>query len=357
MEGTPPLRQPASPARGARIATYAPTMDPAARRAYLDLLKQVLTRAFVVGEGRARGRRRRLVALAMQLLADRGLVVVPAVPSTEARAVERVPGLPGGRVLVGRLRRRRLAVVPADDLGRIAASRNGRPRRALRRARDFDRRLARVEREFGLDWPEHAETMVGLRRLDNVERCIADLLERDVPGDLVEAGSWRGGTTIFMRAALAAYGDERRRVWVADSFEGLPAPDAVAFPADAKLDYTGYPQLAVGLEQVKANFARYGLLDDRVRFLVGWFDDTLPSAPVERLAVLRLDGDMYESTMDSLRALYPKLSPGGYAIVDDYGTVPGCKTAVDEYRRENDITAEITFVQDNQMGCVYWKHG
>src|SRR3954469_5343191 len=257
-----------------------PPVEPTARRAYLDLLKQVLTRAFVLGEGRSRGRRRRLVALAMRLLADRGLMVVPAVPSTAAMAQRKVPGLPGGTLLVRLLQRRRLAVVPSADLDRVAPARNGRPRRARLRPRAWDRRLAQIEREFGLDWPEHAETMVGLRRLDNVERCIADVLERDVPGDLVEAGAWRGGTTIFMRAVLAAYGDERRRVWVADSFQGLPKPDAEAFPADARLDYTGYPELAVGVNQVKANFPRYGMLDERVEFLPGWFKDTLATAPI-----------------------------------------------------------------------------
>jgi O-methyltransferase len=86
-------------------------------------------------------------------------------------------------------------------------------------------------------------------------------------------------------------------------------------------------ELAVSLEQVKANFDRYGLLDDQVRFLKGWFRDTLPVAPIERLAVLRLDGDMYESPMDTLVNLYPKLSEGGYVIVDDYGAIPACRQA------------------------------
>jgi O-methyltransferase len=269
---------------------------------------------------------------------------VPAVPSTAAIAQQKVPGLPGGALLVRLLRRRQLAVIPGD-LDRVAPSRNGRrPRRRLMRPRSWDRRLAQIEREFGLDWPEHAETMVGLRRLDNVERCIADVLERDIPGDLVEAGAWRGGTTIFMRAVLAAYGDERRRVWVADSFQGLPKPDAAAFPADAKLDYTGYPELAVGVEQVKANFARYGLLDERVEFLPGWFKDTLAEAPIDRIAVMRLDGDLYESTVDALDALYPKLSVGGYCLIDDYGALGACRAAVDDFRARHGIAEEIQTV-------------
>jgi O-methyltransferase len=194
--------------------------------------------------------------------------------------------------------------------------------------------------------------MVGLRRLDNVERCIADLLAQDVPGDLVEAGSWRGGTTIFMRAALAAYGDDGRRIWVADSFQGLPAPDAVAFPADAKLDYTGFAQLAVGLDQVKANFARYGLLDARVEFLPGWFKDTLATAPIDQIALLRLDGDLYESTIDALDALYPKLSVGGYCLIDDYGALDACRRAVDDYRARHGISEEIHPVD---WTGAYWR--
>ena len=96
-------------------------------------------------------------------------------------------------------------------------------------------------------------------------------------------------------------------------------------------------QLAVPRCEVEANFARYGLLDDRVRFLAGWFRNSLPSAPIEKLALLRLDGDMYESTAVALHALHPKVQPGGYVIVDDYHALVGCRQAVDDYRRANQI--------------------
>jgi O-methyltransferase len=142
---------------------------------------------------------------------------------------------------------------------------------------------------------------------------------------------------------------------VADSFEGLPRPDEQRYPADAGDTFWTQDWFIASVEEVSANFARYGLLDERVRFLKGWFKDTLPAAPIERLALIRIDGDMYESTMDVLQHLYPKLSPGGFAIVDDYGSVPGCKAAVDDYRREHGITEPMTFVQDNQMGCVFWR--
>jgi hypothetical protein len=82
------------------------------------------------------------------------------------------------------------------------------------------------------------------------------------------------------------------------------------------------------MEEVKKNFEKYNLLDNNVKFLKGWFKDTLPSAPIESLAILRLDGDLYESTMDGLINLYSKLSKGGFIIIDDWGAFPACKQAV-----------------------------
>jgi O-methyltransferase len=207
-------------------------------------------------------------------------------------------------------------------------------------------------RAEGRDWPAEAETMIGLRRLDNLERCIVDVLHRGVPGDLMETGVWRGGATIFMRAVLAAYGDSERTVWAADSFQGVPQPDPGAYPADEGDELWSWPELAVPLEQVQAAFARYGLLDEQVRFLPGWFRDTLPDAPVDRLALLRLDGDLYESTLVALRSLYSKVSVGGYVVVDDYGAVSACRAAVEDFRAEHGIGEELERVD---WTCVFWQ--
>ena len=196
-------------------------------------------------------------------------------------------------------------------------------------------------RDEGHDWPQSAETMVGLARLTSLRDCVTTVLAEQVPGDLLEAGTWRGGSAILMRGVLEAYGDATRRVWVADSFQGVPPPDAERYPADAGDTFHTWDELAVPVERVRANFTKYGLLDDRVRFLEGWFKDTLPGAPVEQLAVLRIDGDLYESTLDALRPLYPKVAPGGFVIVDDYGCVPGCKQAVEEFRSEHGITSPL----------------
>ena len=110
--------------------------------------------------------------------------------------------------------------------------------------------------------------------------------------------------------------------------------------------------LGVGVDQVRHNFERYGLFDDQVQFLVGWFKDTLPAAPIERLAVLRLDGDMYGSTVEALEVLYPNLSPGGYVIVDDYGAIAQCKEAVTDFRTAHDIIDPMEWVD---WTGVYWQ--
>jgi O-methyltransferase len=212
----------------------------------------------------------------------------------------------------------------------------------------------RETRAAGNDWPPHAETMVGLARLANVRELTQAALAAGVRGDLVETGVWRGGTAIYMRAILAAAGDTGRTVVACDSFEGLPEADAERFPMDVPLRLHEPPQLAVGLDGVRANFARYGLLDDQVRFVPGWFRDTLPKLATEldAIAVLRLDGDMYESTIDALTHLEPLVLPGGFVIVDDYGGIEACRQAVTDHRAAHGIDDEIHAVD---WTAVWWR--
>lgn len=201
-------------------------------------------------------------------------------------------------------------------------------------------------------WPQSAQTMVGIKRLDNIQFCVEQTIKNNVPGDLIETGVWRGGSTIFMRAILKAYGIADKAVWVADSFEGLPKPKEHLYQADKGDVYHTYDELKVSLEEVQDNFRKYNLLDSQVRFLKGWFSETLPSAPIEKLSVLRLDGDMYESTLDALVNLYPKLSVGGYIIVDDYHWIKACRQAVTDYREQHDISDEII---DVDWTAIYWQ--
>lgn len=212
---------------------------------------------------------------------------------------------------------------------------------------------SRERRETGLDWPSEAETMVGLKRLKNLQECCTSAISNSVPGDFVETGIWRGGCGILMRAVLAAVGDVERRVWLFDSFEGLPKPDANSFPIDKDDQlWTFSAFLGVSLEQVKANFQRYELLDNRATFVKGWFRDTLPQADVNSISVLRLDGDMYESTWLVLSHFYPKISDGGFVIIDDYGAISACKAAVDDFRGKYSIHSPI--IEIDWTG-VFWR--
>jgi O-methyltransferase len=203
-------------------------------------------------------------------------------------------------------------------------------------------------RAEGRDWPLFAYTMVGHGRLDNVQACIEDVVRSGVPGDLVETGVWRGGTVIFMRAVLKVLGVTDRTVWACDSFEGLPPPG----PASAEPDLSRVDLLKVPLERVLENFRRFDLLDDRVRFLRGWFGDTLPTSPIGPIAILRLDGDMYRSTWDALDALYDRVSDGGYVIVDDYHAWPSCRQAVTDFLARRGLAPVLRPID---WTAVYWQ--
>jgi O-methyltransferase len=186
-------------------------------------------------------------------------------------------------------------------------------------------------RAAGMDWPLQGLTMVGLRRLDDLQACVETVVRDGVPGDVIEAGAWRGGASILMRATLDSLGDERT-VWVADSFQG--------FPEDAPGRLGGFDFLAVPLDEVRESFARLGL-ERGVEFLPGFFEETLASLAGRRWAIVRLDADTYDSTQTALEALYPGLAPGGYLVLDDYGSFEGCRRAVEDFRERHGIAEPI----------------
>lgn len=207
-------------------------------------------------------------------------------------------------------------------------------------------------RTEGAYWPATADTMIGMKRLDNLHACIRSTVIEGIPGDFIETGVWRGGACIFARGALKAYGDTTRRVWVADSFRGLPKPDP-AYPDDARDGHWRQRPLAVSVDEVRSRFARYGLLDERVEFVVGWFSETLASVPADAFSIIRLDGDMYGSTIQALEALYDRVSHGGFVVIDDYA-LPGCRKAVDDFRGQRGITDPISPID---WTGVFWRKG
>jgi O-methyltransferase len=207
-------------------------------------------------------------------------------------------------------------------------------------------------RENGHDWPVFAYTMSGVRRLRNTRCCVEQVLADGVPGDLIETGTWRGGSAMMMRGVLQAHEDLERRVYAADTFAGLPAPDVRGYPDDRCSRLHREPRLAIGVDEVRAGFERLGLLDERVVFLEGLFADTLPAVSDRTWAVIRLDGDLYESTSDALTHLWPGVARGGFVIVDDYGAVAGCRRAVDEFRARHGITAPLRRID---WTGVWWR--
>jgi O-methyltransferase len=202
-------------------------------------------------------------------------------------------------------------------------------------------------RTAGMDWPLHGLTMVGLGRLDDLQACVETVVAEGIGGDAIEAGAWRGGASILARATLDTLGDERT-VWVADSFRGFPEGAAAD---DGSIDLSAFDFLAVSLEEVRESFARLGC-ERGVRFVPGFFADSLPALAGERWAIVRLDADSYEATREALRCLYPGVAVGGYLIVDDYGSFEGCRRAVDEFRSEHGVVEPIQRVDST---CVRWR--
>jgi len=206
-----------------------------------------------------------------------------------------------------------------------------------------------INREPG----RYSHTMIGIHGLCHIESLAEDIYRRGISGDFVDAGTCRGGTAIFMRALQVAHGADGRRVWVADSFTGVPASTAEPDLRNGlDLSTPRFPWLAASLESVRDNFATYNLLDGGVRFLAGLFADTLPSATIESIALLRIDADLYSSTRDVLEALYHRVSPGGAIIVDDYGGLAACREAVDMFRSQRGITAPL---HRANWTIVHWR--
>jgi O-methyltransferase len=204
----------------------------------------------------------------------------------------------------------------------------------------------------GLDWPERAHTMIGIKRLNNLHDSLDYVRKNKINGDFIETGVWRGGASIFMKYYNDIYQMDRK-VFVADSFDGLPVPDTKKYPHDAGDTHHTINFLKVSLDEVKGNFKMYNVLDDNFIFLKGWFSETLKNNDkIKDLSILRFDGDMYGSTIDVLSNLYDKLTKNGVIIIDDY-CLQNCVKAVTDFRSDNNINDEIKVV--DKCGVFWYK--
>jgi len=215
--------------------------------------------------------------------------------------------------------------------------------------------------EDGRNWPSTLPekshrplSMVGMKRLDNIQMAVETVITNNIKGDLIESGVWRGGSVLLMKAILSANNELERKVFLADSFQGIPPVDLEAYPEDAV--HFGSDKMSIlqdnSVAEVRAYFRKMDLLDDNVIFLEGWFENTLPTIKTDSIAVLRLDGDIYKSTWESLIYLYSKVSVGGFIIVDDYYSWEGCRKAIDDFRSQNAISDKLI---DVDWTCVYWR--
>jgi hypothetical protein len=203
------------------------------------------------------------------------------------------------------------------------------------------------ERHNGKIWPQTALTMAGTKRLDNIRDLINLCDAEKINGDFVECGVWRGGASIFA-AGVCKMNQNGRLIFACDSFEGLPKPKDTLDKIDPLHLFKFKDVLAVSQEQVWQNFSRFGL-EQNVQLFKGWFSDTLKKLPTKSIAILRADGDMFESTMDIL-GLYDRVTPGGFVIIDDYNAISACKQAVDGF-----ISGKGIQLMPIDEDAVYWK--
>lgn len=195
------------------------------------------------------------------------------------------------------------------------------------------------------------------------------LMSVNLPGDFVETGVYYGSTFMLMAKVVQKF-NRGQRLWAADSFAGLPNEDPRETARDmvpgtaGTASRSGHPgDYAASREVFESNLEANGLgnstTNPQIQVLQGFFNETLPSAPIQQIAFLRLDGDIYVSTMDALTSLYDKVSPGGYVYVDDYGSYMGCHHAVDDFRSQHGITDAMYQVSEGgaQFDAVWWKKG
>ena len=204
-----------------------------------------------------------------------------------------------------------------------------------RRYADFDEELSELIRAvapYTLTTPERIEALVN---------AIRYIEKHGIAGDIAECGVWRGGSIMTVIKVLLSFNSTERNIYLYDTFEGMSAPtdedrsfDNVSASRQME-EESAEDQASVwcraGLDEVRDRVLSLGYPEEKIHFIRGKVEETIPDTLPGPLALLRLDTDFYESTRHELQHLYPLLSHQGIMIVDDYGHWQGCRQAVDEY--------------------------
>jgi len=190
-------------------------------------------------------------------------------------------------------------------------------------------------------------TLTSFERMVSLTRAVGYVVDHNIPGDFVECGVWKGGSVMLMARALRRRNEGRREIHVFDTFEGMTEPTSHDVSYDGEVASETYVRvndrlIAIGLEEVKKNVLSVGYDPEKIHFVKGKVEETIPRYAPQRIALLRLDTDWYESTKHELHHLFPRLSPGGVVIIDDYGHWSGARRAVDEYIRDHRISILLT---------------
>ena len=219
---------------------------------------------------------------------------------------------------------------------------------AVRKLPQLDtlRRELKVPRDMGPDFIALYEkaapfTMTSVERMYALHTAVRHVVARDIPGDFVECGVWRGGSAMMIAMTLAEMGASSRRLHLFDTFAGMTRPEDVdrrgkdgsetvsrweLFQREDHNEWAYAP-----LDEVKTNMATTGHPAESIVYVEGEVEKTLPAQAPGAIALLRLDTDWYRSTHHELTCLYPHLAPSGVLIIDDYGSFEGAKKAVDDY--------------------------
>jgi O-methyltransferase len=190
-------------------------------------------------------------------------------------------------------------------------------------------------------------TMTSVERISSLCEAVKYVTTNNIAGDIVECGVWKGGSMMAAALTLQSLDDLSRELYLFDTFEGMPTPadndvsysgeSGMGFTANLKPDGSGSDFCRATIDQVRDAVGSVGYPANKIHFVKGKVEDTVPHHAPDRIAILRLDTDWYESTRHELIHLYPRLVPRGVLIIDDYGHWQGARQAVDEYIRDNQV--------------------
>jgi len=234
--------------------------------------------------------------------------------------------------------------------------------RKFRHERKKRKRFADVEPEF---WSHYKRckpfTMTRTERIYALFQAMRYVLQREVPGDIVECGVWKGGSAMLCALILKEDPRNSRSLYLYDTFSGMAEPGEMDVTLEGSLAREKWKRQrrdAVSewayapLDEVRTNLLSTGLSEERLVFVPGKVEETIPRVAPGRIALLRLDTDWYSSTYHEMIHLYPRLSPGGVLILYDYGTWKGARQAVDQYLAEKNLTLLLTRIERGACLCV-----